>query len=76
MTAKEMFEELGYYKIEKNSKGIKLTMVAYYNDETASVIEFWTPKNIKIDIYNNEYLTVEHIKAINKQIEELGWDNE
>ena len=75
MTAKEMFEKLGYELIETNSGGIKLTMIEYYNYETTSDIEFWTPSNIVIDLQNRELLTVKHIQAINKQIEELGWFN-
>ena len=73
MKAKEMFEKLGYELVDTNSAGVKLTMISYYNFETTSTINFWTPINIDIDLQNSEYLTVKHIQAINKQIEELGW---
>ena len=73
MSAKEMFEKLGYELVDTNSAGVKLTMISYYNFETTSTINFWSPINIDIDLQNREYLTVKHIKAINKQIEELRW---
>ena len=73
MTAKEMFEKLGYELIDTNSAGIKLTMIVYYNFETTSSINFWSPVNIDIDLQNSEKLTAKHIKAINKQVEELRW---
>ena len=50
MSAKEMFEELGYELVETNSAGVKLTMIEYYNFETTSTINFWTPINIDIDL--------------------------
>ena len=75
MSAKEMFEELGYELIDTNSAGVKLTMISYYNCETISSINFWSPINIDIDLQNSEHLTVKHIQAINKQVEELGWNN-
>ena len=71
MSAKENFEKLGYELVDTNSAGVKLTMISYYNFETTSTINFWSP--INIDLQNKEYLTVKHIQAINKQIEELGW---
>ena len=73
-SAREMFEELGFELVETNSAGVKLTMIEYYNFETTSTINFWTPINIDIDLQNSEHLTVKHIQAINKMIEELGWD--
>ena len=75
MTAKKMFEKLGYELVDTNSAGVKLTMIEYYNFETKSTINFWTPININIDLQNSEHLTVKHIQAINKQIDELHWNN-
>lgn len=74
MSAKEMFNKLGYKLIDTNSAGVKLTMVSYYNYETTSSINFWSPINIDIELQNSEHLTAKHIQAINKQIEELGWN--
>ena len=80
MTAKEMFEELGYryYKgngiirvdeVWKNSFGeIKSALVVEFD-----ISEKWfRSKNLKF----GRYIGVETYKAINKQIEELGWNNE
>ena len=75
MSARGMFEELGYKLVDTNSAGVKLTMISYYNFETTSTINFWSPINIDIDLQNREYLTVKHIQAINKQIEELHWND-
>ena len=74
-SAREMFEELGYKLVETNSAGVKLTMIEYYNFETTSTINFWTPIKIDINLKNSKHLTVKHIQAINKQIEELHWND-
>ena len=50
MSSKDLFEELGYELVETNSAGVKLTMIEYYNFETTSTINFWTPINIDIDL--------------------------
>lgn len=74
MTAEDIFKNLGYELVDTNSAGVKLTTIVYYNFETTSAITFWSPINIDIDLQNSELLTVKHIQAINKQIEELGWE--
>lgn len=74
MTAKEMFEKLGYEQFNY-SKGIR-----YTNEQTEQNIEF--EDDGFINIYNTtcnrpesiEVLIVEEIQAIYKQIQELGWD--
>lgn len=74
MSAKEMFEELGYEQFNY-SKGIR-----YTNEQTEQNIEF--EDDGFINIYNTcynrpndiEVLIVEEIQAINKQVEELGWN--
>lgn len=73
MSAKEMFEELGYEQFNY-SEGIR-----YTDGNTEQNIEF--ENDGFINIYNTcynrqqdvEVLTVEEILAIYKQIEELGW---
>lgn len=75
-SARKMFEELGYKKY-MYSNGIR-----YTNEQTEQNIEF--ENGGFINIYNTccnkpndiEVLIVEEIQAINKQIEELGWNNE
>ena len=78
MSAKEMFEKLGYKKIEdaitiayhwgnlqvrfwKNSKHIEL-----FGKATPDM-------NIEDEYYEDNYML---FVAINKQVEELGWNNE
>ena len=65
MTAKEMFEKLGYdlmHNIEYQ--------IMYYNSIYDTYIYFYkTRKHIEI---TNE-ITSEELQAINKQVEELGW---
>ena len=71
-TADEMFEELGY---EGLSIFVKIPCVAIYakNDKR---IAFYDDKTF--DIYNYfdgaEYVTMQELKAINKKVEELKWN--
>ena len=68
MTAKEMFKELGF-KIDD----IKKTYLSYYNKEEDSYIYFdYIYKTVEVQFDINMDL----LKAINKQVEELGWDND
>ena len=77
MSAKEMFEELGYNLdtaeensrlyckdiLDKNTFGYKDSEMIYFDDEYNGI--YFT---------NKEHLTIEEIQAINKQCEELGWN--
>ena len=78
MTAKEMFEELGY-KIQP-IKEDRIAFVRRYKKDDFNIITFYNDK------YNNkrimksgehdyycDYIRLEELQAINKQIEELGW---
>ena len=76
MKAKEMFEELGYILdtaeedsrlyckdiLDENTFGYKDSEMIYFDDE------YWG-----IYLTNKEYINTKELKAINKQIEELGW---
>lgn len=76
MTAKEMFEKLGYTLdtaeedsrlycrdiLDKNTLGYKDSEMIYFDDEYNGI--YFT---------NKEHLNINELKAINKQIEELGW---
>lgn len=66
MSAKEMFEELGY-KYEFNNK----YHIRYYNVEKDNYI--WFDLQLKT-LEISEYCNLKELKAINKQIEELGWN--
>jgi hypothetical protein len=73
MTAKEMFEELGY-KQEHHISYIK-----YYKEVEQC---YGDPVEIQIWFYqidecfekNREVITMAELQAINKQVEELGWN--
>lgn len=76
MSAKEMFEELGYNldTAEENSRlyckdildkktfGYKDTEMIYFDDEYNGI--YFT---------NKEHLNIEELKAITQQCKELGW---
>lgn len=66
MTAKEMFEELGY-EYEQNDKN-QICICNLDRDEW-----LWFYLDRKTFEYNEEVYSELH-KAINKQIEELGWN--
>ena len=76
MTAKEMFEELGYeqdfmdensnYKTLRYKDNIFFTTIHFYYSNRSVSINNLKPKN-----YNAEFKKM--YKAIQKQIEELGW---
>ena len=74
-TAKEIFEELGYELVSKNS-----TIIRYAKDFDR--IEFYLSDNT-IGVYDDWYyeqtynpITLQELQAINKQVEELGWLDE
>lgn len=82
MTAKEMFEKLGF-KREKNEGDIyyykgnsrfKKEYIAFRKiEKTICLYNYYTPHGN--DIENIQFYTngFELFKAINKQVEELGW---
>lgn len=74
MTAKEMFEELGYDYFENHYR------ITYQNfDVECKLIEFDKMKK-KMDLADDSEEVVElsfkELQAINKQVEELGWNND
>lgn len=66
MTAKEMFEKLGYNKVVSNEY-----LIEYTNCEITKKVVFY--KNLKEVLSYETTLTIPLLKAINKQVEELGW---
>ena len=69
MSAKEMFEELGYELETENNWGLQ-----YYNEEEDN--EYFFNKEHKwVEVPKGAYdvIDLKVLKAINKQIEELGW---
>lgn len=67
MNAEEMFKKLGYEKGTANSPG-------YLGYERFEDDKYFSFDLISKEIYVCEdRITVEELKAINKQCEELGW---
>lgn len=84
MSAKEMFEKLGYEIDEQENyivywKVAKKQRLNFYNNQNEIQIEFnLSYKTIeKRELMqldeNSNIITLKEIQAINKQIEELGW---
>jgi len=79
-TAKEMFEELGY--------GCSFVRLHQEVIRINYIIDYDYSSNVSFNIENKAFnvwfgkdnlsggITVDMLKAINKQIEELGWDKE
>ena len=76
MSAKEMFEKLGY----ELKQGIDFLLYVLESEENPDIqyyIEFDTDvKTIIIDTNHKDFIndiTLKELQAINKQVEELGW---
>lgn len=76
-SAKEMFEKLGY----EQKIGIDFILYVLDSEETKDLqyyIEFQTDvKTIIIDTNRKDFIndiTIKEFQAINKQVEELGWN--
>jgi hypothetical protein len=71
-TAKEMFEELGFEKINENDN-----VIQWYFEEEDYEFCFWKDdKEIELPTRTWFTLSFKELQAINKQVEELGWNNE
>ena len=71
MTAQEMFEQLGYkYSLDTFTLGGTSRFISYEKKRGYEHIVFNLNKRI---IQTCAPLTIEELKAINKQVEELGW---
>lgn len=80
MTAKEMFEELCFYEKTNNSAYLIYEMHGqdrYTNDVVTTIITFKKREKLvrikKLNKTSSYNFNAKEIKAINKQIEELGW---
>lgn len=82
MSAKEMFEELGYEQEENNKKCISYCWY-YHEDKDCMRRIVFDLKNedfiayspYKLDEYEDcsIFIELKELQAINKQVEELGW---
>jgi len=71
MKAKEMFKKLGY---EEREETTSMTCIkSYINYSRMDIVYFDYDKQIDIGM---RMLTLDLLQAINKQVEELGWNNE
>ena len=66
MSAKEMFEKLGYKRTTNNKNIVEYTHKIYEGKYI-----YFGKQNKWIETF--EYITLEELQAINKQVEELGW---
>ena len=77
-SAKEMFEELGYEKERIYIDGW-LNQIVYQirmkNDRKFKKIIFQYDEKV-VDFLEYTSINMKELKAINKQVEELGWNNE
>lgn len=72
MTAQEMFKELGY---ECSKYYDRNKIIQYYNEKEDVQFLFWiAEQEFSVSEYGElKNITVDEFKAIQKQIEELGW---
>ena len=79
MKAKEMFEKLGYELVFENKEVLRYRK-KHLDVEFWKVYELVTGEKIKkfikvSTVYDKPYLiSLDLLQAINKQIEELGWE--
>lgn len=71
MNAKEMFEKLGY-KYNKNRN--RNRMIEYCKEDSTSVLFWINERKFSVSEYcEPKDITVDEFKAVQKQMEELGW---
>lgn len=76
LTAREMFKKLGYdLYLNANDK------ICYVRIDHKYCIDFFLDDKV-FQCYENDFyttscsITLEELQAINKQVEELGWNND
>lgn len=75
MTAREMFESLGYEYCKYYDRD---RIIQYYNEKEDIQFLFWiAEQEFSVSEYGElKNITVDEFKAIQKQMEELGWLDE
>lgn len=84
MNAKEMFEELGYKYVQNNINNVIKYKIKHFISDTNYIMFDLDTKQINCYILSDSPFTpssdmaisVKELQAINKQIEELGWNDE
>lgn len=78
MTAKEMFEKLGYIKYTREFEGTnilyknKLFCISFCNRNKTFITEY-VHGDYNFPRVSPFEINMDTLKAINKQVEELGW---
>lgn len=83
MSAKEMFEKLGYEMLGSFNPKENYIIVSWSKEiyDCITTIYFYADKNLRIVMENEKgciyppVFTLDELQAINKQVEELGWLN-
>lgn len=84
-TAKTMFEELGYEERVNNEAHLVYLKFEYldFNKSKEYIIEFYKKEReiekfseyTHINLIGSEPLKINELQVINKQVEELGWND-
>lgn len=73
MSAKEMFEELGYELDKEPRFGSTISYTQYCSDGCCRIYDLvFYDKTIEVQ---EDYINLKLLKAINKQVEELNWND-
>ena len=78
MSAKDMFEALGYEQVIGDKEHYFYEFIQYRDNEFQRWITFeFNDKTISCGMYDDPVepmnITINELKAINKQVRELGW---
>ena len=78
MSAKEMFEKLGYIENNDREDCLRYTIKGFIG-QIVEIRFYLDTKRFAKQGYDDDIaylITLEELQAINKQVEELGWNNE
>lgn len=70
--ADEMFEELGYIKIDEFDKDYNKDFIRYQKNNNCILFKLENNKVCKLG-NNRNYFNMQELQAINKKVEELEW---
>lgn len=75
MSSKEMFEKLGYKERKEEFKDDKIYAITHADYRKGNWIKITKETIEVVKDRTNGYLDTSLLPAINKQIEELGWND-
>ena len=81
MSAKEMFEELGYKEVKLTDEGLCALYEKQMYVNIKQCVYFYPEKEVRITYEDkgrvySPIFKIDLLQPINKQVEELGWNNE